>query len=155
MTYSLIYVLNSIAHILSTQYDIPIYISAVPQGVVTPCFFISPMPMTSRSQIDSRIYNEVSLDIVYMMEPNAINVTTSAYEVIDFLNENLETFDYYEEDEDDPTGVMHTYDRSVSFQDMDMHYNCTIKVRTYIDVEEVILRRLEDLTYVIKSKNPD
>ena len=151
MTYSLIYVLSSIAHILSTQYDIPIYISAVPQGVVTPCFFISPMPMTSRSQIDSRIYNEVSLDIVYMMEPNAINVTTSAYEVIDFLNENLETFDYYEEDDDDPTGVMHTYDRSVSFQDMDMHYNCTIKARGHIEVDETLMQSLEDINYEIKQ----
>jgi hypothetical protein len=125
-------------------------VSAVPQGVETPCFFISFMPSTSKSQVDKRIYSELSLDIVFLMKPNEINATTLAYTIIETLDENLEMIPYYEDGEQ--TGVIHTYDRASHFEDMDLHYQLTIKARGHIDVASTLMEELEAINYEIKVK---
>lgn len=153
MTYSIENVIGSIATLIKTQYpDYNIYASAVPQGVTTPCFFISFMPSNSKSEVDSRYMNELGLDIVFLMAPNQINVTETAYGIIEYLNENLETFDYYEDFEDDPAGVMHTYDRNYHFEDMDLHYQITIKARGHFEITETLMQKLEEITYEIKNQ---
>lgn len=151
MNYSIGDVLKSLARVIHGSFpDYKIYVSAVPQGVETPCFFISFMPSTSKSQVDKRIYSELSLDIVFLMKPNEINATTLAYTIIETLDENLEMIPYYEGGEQ--TGVIHTYDRNSHFEDMDLHYQLTIKARGHIDVASTLMEELEAINYEIKVK---
>lgn len=151
MTYSIYYVIASLTRLIKAGFpDYKIYVSAVPQGVVTPCFFISFMPSNSKSEVDARLYNELSLDIVFLMQPNAINATSLIYRIIEYLDENLETIPYYEGDEE--TGVLHSYDRSSHFEDMDLHYQLTFKVRGHIEVTETLMQELEEINYEVKFK---
>jgi hypothetical protein len=108
------------------------------------------MPSTSKSQVDDRIYSELGLDIVFLMKPNEINATTLAYTIVETLDENLEMIPYYEGGEQ--TGVIHTYDRNSHFEDMDLHYQLTIKARGHIDVASTLMEELEAINYEIKVK---
>ena len=151
MNYSIGDVIKSIARIIHSGFpDYKIYVSAVPQGVDTPCFFISFMPSSSKSQVDERIYSELGLDIVFLMKPNEINATSIAYSIIEYLDENLEMIPYYEEGEQ--TGVMHSYDRNSHFEDMDLHYQATIKARGHIEDTGPLMEELEAINYEIKVK---
>lgn len=151
MNYSIGDVLKSIARVIHTGFpDYKIYVSAVPQGVDTPCFFISFMPSNSQSQVDNRIYSELGLDIVFLMKPNEINATSIIYEIVEYLDENLEMVPYYEDGEQ--TGVIHTYDRNSHFEDMDLHYQVTIKARGHIEVAQTLMEELEAINYEIKVK---
>lgn len=149
MIFTLSNLINSIAGSLP---EYPVYASQTQQGVVTPCFFITLMPSEIKGEASARYFNSVSLDIVFLQEPNITNATDKIYEVVDYLNEKLDMFEYSDGKD---SCMLHAFDRNYHLEDMDLHYQITAKVRTYIDVEEIILRRLEDLTYVIKSKNPD
>jgi hypothetical protein len=153
MTYTISNVVGSIATLLKSQYpDYNIYASAVPQGVTTPCFFIAFMPSSSKSEVDARYLNELHLDIVFLSTPNQINITETAYGIIEFLDENLETFSYYDDFEEAPVGVMHSYDRNTHFEDMDLHYQLTIKARGHFEVTSTLMTELEAITYEIKRK---
>ena len=153
MIYTINNVIGSVATLLNSGFpDYNVYASAVPQGVTTPCFFISFMPSSSRSQVDARYYNELNLDIVFLMEPNEINVTETVMGVVEYLDEHLEIFPYYEDFEDDPSGVMHSYDRNWHLEDMDLHYQLTIKSRGHFEVTETLMQKLEDISYEIKRK---
>lgn len=143
---------NLIKSIAGSLPEYPVYASQTQQGVVTPCFFITLMPSEIKGEASARYFNSVSFDIVFLQEPNITNATDKIYEVVDYLNEKLDMFEYSDGKD---SCVLHAFDRNYHLEGMDLHYQITVKVRTYIDVEEVILRRLEDLTYVIKSKNPD
>lgn len=149
MTYTVSNIINSIAGVL-LPLDYPVYAGQTQQGVTTPCFFISLMPSTSKSEVGGRYFNELNLDIVFLQEPNIANATDGIYAVLDFLNENLEMFEY---SDGTNTGYLHTYDRSHHLEVMDLHYQLSIKTRTYIDAVAQKMLKLEGITYEIKRKD--
>jgi hypothetical protein len=55
---------------------------------------------------------------------------------------------YYEGQEN--TGVIHTYERNSHMEDMDLHYQVTIKARGHIEVAETLMEELEAINYEIK-----
>lgn len=149
MTYSLSNLINSVAGALSGL-DYPVYDSQTQQGVETPCFFISLMPSEISGEPYDRYYNTVNLDIVFLQDPNIPNATDLIYTVIDYLNEHLALFDYSDGTE---TCKMHGLQRRHHLEEMDLHYQITIKMRIHIDVEETVLKTLEGITYEIKRKS--
>ena len=151
MIFTLSNTINSIAGALS-ELNYPVYDSQTQQGVVTPCFFISLMPSDIKREASARYLNSLSLDIVFLQEPNITNATDLIYEVVDYLNEKLDLFEYSDGAE---SCMLHAFDRKYRIDNMELHYQITLKVRTYIDVEETKLHLLEDLTYEIKRKNPN
>ena len=149
MTYSLSNLINSVAGALSSL-DYPVYDSQTQQGVETPCFFISLMPSEISGEPYDRYFNTVNLDIVFLQDPNMPNATDLIYTVIDYLNEHLALFDYSDGEE---TCKMHGLQRKHHLEEMDLHYQITIKTRIHIDVEETVLKTLEGITYEIKRKS--
>lgn len=148
MTYTVSNIINSIAGALAPL-DYPVYASQTQQGITTPCFFISLMPSDSKSEVGGRYLNELNLDVVFLQEPNIANATDGIYAVLDYLNENLEMFEY---SDGTNTGYLHTYDRRHHLEVMDLHYQFSIKTRTYIDAVAQKMLKLEGITYEIKRK---
>ena len=147
MEYNIATLLEGLAEALSPLgYDI--YISNRQQGVKTPCFFISLMPSTSQKQLGRSYFQQLSLDIVFLQDPNIINATDGIYAVIQFMDENLELIPYVDGAEE---GLVHTYDRSYQLQEMDLHYHLTFKNRVYIDESSPLMKSLE-VEYEIKVK---
>ena len=149
MIFKISNLVNSIAGALTVY---TVYFYQTQQGVETPCFFISLMPSDIKGEASARYFNSISLDIVFLQDPNIPNATDKIYEIVDYLNEKLDMFEYSDGNE---SCKLHAFNREYHLETMDLHYQITVKVRTYIDVEEITLRRLEDLTYEIKRKNPD
>lgn len=147
MEYNIATLLEGLSEVLSPLgYDI--YISNRQQGVKTPCFFISLMPSTSQKQLGRSYFQQLSLDIVFLQDPNIINATDGIYAVIQFMDENLELIPYVDGAEE---GLVHTYDRSYQLQEMDLHYHLTFKNRVYIDESSPLMKSLE-VEYEIKVK---
>ena len=147
MEYNIATLLEGLSEVLSPLgYDI--YISNRQQGVKTPCFFISLMPSTSQKQLGRSYFQQLSLDIVFLQDPNIINATDGIYSVIQFMDENLELIPYIDGEEE---GLVHTYDRSYQLQEMDLHYHLTFKNRVYIDESSPLMKSLE-VEYEIKVK---
>lgn len=149
MTYSLSNLINSVAGALSGL-DYPVYDSQTQQGVETPCFFISLMPSEISGEPYDRYFNTVNLDIVFLQDPNIPNATDLIYTVIDYLNEHLALFDYSDGEE---TCKMHGLQRKHHLEEMDLHYQITIKMRIHIDVEETVLKSLEGIEIEIKERS--
>lgn len=148
MEYNIATLLEGLSEVLSPLgYDI--YISNRQQGVKTPCFFISLMPSTSQKQLGRSYFQQLSLDIVFLQDPNIINATDGIYAVIQFMDENLELIPYVDGAEE---GLVHTYDRSYQLQEMDLHYHLTFKNRVYIDESSPLMKSLE-VEYEIKVKH--
>lgn len=148
MIYTLSHLIDSIAGVL-VPLGYPIYASQTQQGVETPCFFITLMPSDISGETFGRYLNSVSLDIVFLQEPNIPNATDQIYSVLDFLNENLDMFVYSDGTD---SGYLRCLDRNYHLEEMDLHYQITVKTRTYVDVNEPLLLHLEDLTYEIKKR---
>lgn len=149
MEYSIMTLLQGLAEVLSSL-NYPIYISKRQQEVDTPCFFLTLILGTSHKELGATYFNELSVDIVFLQDPNIINATEGIIQVIEFLDENLELIPYRYDAEKAPT-LVHTYDRMHQIQDFDLHYHVTFKNRVYIADDDPLMTSLE-VNYEIKVK---
>lgn len=146
MTYNIVNLLDGLASVLSgLGYNI--YISNRRQGVNTPCFFISMMSDDFAVEMGLMSMDELRLDIVFLQEPNIINATDGIYQVLQYLNEHLETIPYSENGQ---TTTVRTYERSSQIQDSDLHYHLTFKNRIYLSSTSTKMQTLEDIDVEIK-----
>ena len=150
MEYSIMTLLQGLAEVLD-EFGYPIYISQRQQGVTTPCFFLTIMLGDSRKELGATYFNDLSVDIVFLQDPNIINATEGIIGVIEYLDEHLELVPYRYDPEEDPEWV-HTYDRSHQIQDFDLHYHVTFRNRVYLPENETLMKTLEAIDYEIKVK---
>lgn len=136
MTFTLDALVNSIAGILKAGYpSMPVYTSANQQGTRYPCFFVFEMPSYIHPEMNDRNRREIALDIVYVQQRNIPNARADVRGVIDYLDENTETFTYT--DPENASCVMRCFARSYSYEDQELHYKVTVKAlvgRTRADV---------------------
>jgi len=148
MIYSIEDILEGIASVLAEK-NLPIYTSARQQGVNTPCFFISMMPGSDKTEVDGRTFIDLGFDIVFLQDPNIVNAMDGIYSTLEFLQEYLQMIPYTQDDE---TIYLHTYERQHSIQDMDLHYQFHIKQRMRLDKSETLMAALEEINHEIKIK---
>lgn len=151
MTYSIDAILEGIATVLSESGYTDIYISQTQQGVNTPCFFISLMPGTFADEVDGRYMDDLGFDVVFLQKPNTTNAMDEIYRVLMFLNENLATIPYTDDEDIDPI-PMHTYGREYHIEDMDLHCTFHIKNRVHISKTSNYMQTLEELNHEIKER---
>lgn len=147
-TYNIMNLLEGLAEVLSQQgYDI--YISNRQQGVTTPCFFITMMSDDFAVEMGRMSMDTLRLDIVFLQDPNIVNAMEGVYNVLQFLNENLETIPYTDNEE---TTLVRTYERSSQIHELDLHYHITFKNRIYLAEDTTKMKTLEDIDVKIKVK---
>lgn len=150
MEYKIMTLLQGLAEVLS-ELDYPIYVSQRQQDVETPCFFLTIMLGNSKKELGRTYYNELSVDIVFLQNPNIINATEGIIQVIEYLDEHLELIPYRYDEDKDPA-LVHTYERMHQIQDFDLHYHVTFKNRVYISDDAPLMASLEAINYEIKIK---
>lgn len=149
MSYNILYLLEGLSSVLSTlNHDI--YISNRQQEVDTPCFFITMISSGSEVEMGRVYMNELVLDIVFLQDPNIVNAMEGVYAVLQYLDEHLELIPYEDPDLEEE-GVVHTYNRTSSIQDFDLHYHVTFKNRVYFAEENEKIKTLEDINVTIKA----
>lgn len=144
--------INSLAGVLKSEYpDYPVYDSANQQGTAYPCFFIFLMPSTVEDQIDERYYRDIGIDIVFVQQRNIANGMREIQEVQDFLDFSLEMFPY--SDGSGEQAFIHTFERSASTEDQELHYKLHIKQRVSMPRKTNQMNLLEDTNVGIKEKD--
>lgn len=150
MTFTLDNLINSLAGALRAQYpNYPVYYSPNQQGTTYPCFFIFLMPSTIEDQIEGRFMRDLGIDIVFVQQRNIVNGNAEILAVQDFLDANLEMFEYT-----DATGEMayiSTYERRASTEDDEMHYQFHIRQRVSVPRNTVLMQEMEDANASIKE----
>ena len=152
MTFTLENLINSLAGILKSEYpDYPVYDSANQQGTDYPCFFIFLMPSIIEDHIDDRFYRDIGIDIVFVQQRNIVNGMREIQDIQDFLDFSLETFPY--SDGSGEETYIHTYGRSASTEDQELHYKFHIKQRVSLPRATNYMNSLEDTNVGVKEKD--
>lgn len=121
-------IINSLAGVLQEQYpDYPVYDSPNQQGTDFPCFFIFFMPSTIESQIDERFCRDLGVDIVFVQQRNIVNENVEIQAIAEYLDENLELFQYTDGSGD--TAMIRTFERQWKVEDGELHYQFHIRQR--------------------------
>ena len=141
MTFTIENILNSLAGVLKAKYDYPVYTSENQQGTTTPCFFIFLMPSTIEAEIDERFLRDIGIDIVFVQKRNIPDGNVEIHAVQEYLDENLELFQYTD-GENDPVYI-HTYERNASIEDEELHYQLHIRARVAVPRDTVYMQTEE------------
>ncbi len=148
MTYTLQNLINSIAGVLKSQYlNYPVYFNPNQQGTSFPCFFIFTMPSTTEAEPNGYYMRDIGIDIVFVQQRNIVNGYIEILEIQDFLDANLETFEYTDGSD---TAEINTFERQASMEDDEMHYKFHIKERVCLNTNDVPINEMEGLDASVK-----
>lgn len=150
MIFTLDALVKSIAAVIKTGYpSMKVYGSANQQGTIYPCFFVLEMPSYIYPEMNDRNRRQIGLDIVYVQQRNITNALSDVRGVIDFLDENLETFTFT--DPDGETCSLRVYARAWSYEDQELHYKITVKALVGRTRNEVPMMTMEEENAEIKK----
>ena len=151
MTFTIDSVLNSLAGVLKSQYQYPVYLGTNQQGTETPCFFIVLMPSTVTSEVDERFFRDLGIDIVFLQQRNSLNGNAEIQAIQEYLDYSLELFEY--SDGVNPPVLLRTYDREASTEDQELHYKLHIKQRVSIPRDSILMQEMEEANVRVKEKS--
>lgn len=140
--------IDSLAGMLKSQYEYPVYASPNQQGTKYPCFFITQMLSDIEGQLGKRFLRDLGLDIVFVQQRNRINGYQEIREIAEFLDENLDSFIY--SDGTDAVKIR-TCEREWNIEDDELHYKFHIKQRVSVDKKTVYMEKMEVLNGRIES----
>ena len=150
MIFTLDYVVNSLAGVLTSKYPAyPVYDSPNLQGTEPPCFFIFFMPSTIEGQVGERFLRDLGVDIVFVQERNIVNANAEILQIADYLDTVLELFPY--SDGGSETAWVRTSERQWQTEDGELHYQFHIRERVQLSDKENLMQEMEG-HYGIKSK---
>lgn len=130
-------VMLSISKKLQTLFPgIKVYNSPNMQLTDLPCFFINFIPSSSIKPntvyYGSKFERLMKLEIIYMEQYNESSMYKRYNDVLDKLEYNMEFLDflYYDEDDNEYSVLIRTYDRGYYFN-TELHYKLTLKLHVY------------------------
>ena len=147
MNYSIRKLITGVAQRLSGL-SLPIYIAPTQQKADVPCFFICLMPGDFKTELSKMATANVNLDIVYLQSPNIQNAMNGIYNVIDYLDSNLETINYIDGEE---STLLSVFDRKHHLEEMDLHYQISLHVRVSLSEIQTFMKELE-VDYEVKTR---
>ena len=151
MTFTIDSVLNSLAGVLTAEYQYPVYLGPNQQGTDTPCFFIMLMPSTIEKEIGNAYIRNLGIDIVFVQQRNKLNANAEIQQIQEFLDYSLASF-MYSDEVGEPVPLW-TYDREASSEDQELHYKLHIRQRVAIPIDSVLMQTMEEANVYVKKDN--
>ena len=143
--------INSIAGVLATIKDVPVYDSPSYNNDF-PCFYVFLVNPKIDEQISDVHYRETMIDIVYVQERNSAAQNVELHEILEGLDENFNMIPYQDfSDENSEPVLLHTYERNASIEDQELHYKFTIKQRVMVDKKHIYMNDLEENNVEVKE----
>ena len=143
--------INSIAGVLTTIKDVPVYDSPS-YNTDFPCFYVVRVNPTIDEQISDVHYRETMIDIVYVQERNSAAQNVELHEIHEGLDENFGMIPYKDfSDENSEPVLLHTYGRNGAIEDQELHYKFTIKQRVMVDKKHIYMNDLEENNVEVKE----
>lgn len=151
MTFTIAYIINSIAGVLRKGYpDYQVYDSPNQQGTDFPCFFIFLMPSTIAAEVDGRFYRDLGIEVIFVQQRNIVNGNAEIQAIQEYLDENLEMFRYT--DGSGESVLLHTYERQATTEDDELHYQFHIRQRVAVPREPNPMMTMEENNVSVKTK---
>lgn len=143
MTFTVQNIISSVAYCLQELYPgIPVYDSPT-IDTDFPCFYVFLMNPGISDDIIPYAKREIPLDIVYVQQRNVPNANQAIHAVAETLDEALDMLTYTDGSEEDPV-PLHTYNRSWSIEDQELHYKITLRQRVTLPRSDVLMQTLEE-----------
>lgn len=148
MTFTIENIINSIAGKLIELYpNINVYDSPT-FDTNYPCFYVFVTNPSIKDEIEGREYRNIGFDVVYVQQRNETSQNVPLYEVLECLDENLDMIPYSDGTLD---CVLHTYERTASVEDQELHYKFYIRQRVSKPIEHIYMKDLEDNDVEVKG----
>lgn len=154
--FSTLRVLYSIAYLIKTEFDIPIYIDPKQQGVSTPCFFIQQVgsSMRFKEEVGPMATYNLHIDITYLSDYNKNDKYSDYYNIIDRFDALLCNVDYVnDEGEKLASFGIHERDYTTDLQALHYRVKTNLRVRLVDDDEEFKGNKLRELIYKLTLKD--
>ena len=155
MTFTISNIINSIADQLARTFPAPgggckYKIHGSPTFNAAPAgFYVFPVLPSISDEPSERVVRNIMLDVVFVQQRNLPDQNAQIYAVLEALDESFDLLTYTDGTE---TCVLHTYERSASIEDQELHYKFRLRQRVYIaPYEERSLQELEDVDVKIED----
>lgn len=152
--FSILRMLYSIAYLIKTEFDIPIYLDPKQQGVVTPCFFIQLIGSGQhlKEEIGKMAIYNLQFDVTYLTDYNKQDKYSDYYNVIDKFDCLLCNVPYVnDEGEKLASFGIHTRDYTTDLQALHYRFKTAVRVKLISDEDEGEL--LREIIYKLSIKN--
>lgn len=153
MNYTIQNILSSVAKYLRKTFQdenekplYPVYTSPT-ANTAFPCFFVFPMNPTFSDVIDDRSIRDIPLDIVFVQQRNIPDANDQLYSIAETIEETIDLLPYTDGEDTVP---LHTYDRSWSIEDQELHYKITLRQRVSLPRSETLMQTMEDANVEVK-----
>lgn len=118
----------------------PIYLEAVEQGLITPCFFIRPVMALDEDMIRNRKYQLYDFDIIFIPENN------TAYREL-FAEVSSKLFDYFDSLEIGGR-TLPTFERNINVIKDVLHFGVKFKFYSYKGVSDEMMQENMDVSVI-------
>ena len=135
---------QSLADYLSPQLPgTSIYADPNQQGTKPPALFLRPIYAKIAPQISGMVLRKLGLDLVYLVQPNGLNIDSTLRETADVMDLCLETFPYAANSEN-PVHLR-TYDRHWDIIDSALHYRFQLRLRLSKAEDFALMESIQEL----------
>lgn len=108
------------------------------QGTTTPALFLRQTNARISKKTGDRFLRKLGLDLVYLVQPNAVDAETRLQAAADVMDENLDIFPY-------GGGYLRTYDRRWDITDGALHYKFDLDLWLTRAEDTVLMQSIQEL----------
>lgn len=141
MTFTVQNIISSIALYIQTVFGtIPVYDSPTVDAEY-PCFYVFVINPTISDDIIPYGKRFISLDVIYVQQRNVADANDDIYRIGETLDE---TFDMIPYTDGEDTIYLHTYERSWTVEDQELHYKLTLRQRVTLPRSGTRMKTMEE-----------
>lgn len=140
MTFTIQNIISSVALHLQSLFSYPVYDSPT-IDTAFPCFFVFLMNPVVTDEIIPYGKRDIPLDVVFVQQRNVPNANQQIHAIAETLDEAMDMLPYTDGTNTVP---LHTYERSWSIEDQELHYQFTLRQRVTILQPGVKMNTMEE-----------
>ena len=127
-----------VEHLSPLLPDAAMYENPIQQGADIPALFLQQTNARIAKKMGNRFLRRLGLDLIYLVQPNSLNIHTSLQAAADVMDENMELFPY--------NGVLlRTYDRHWEIAGDELHYKFQLKLWLSKEEDTALMESIQEL----------
>ena len=139
MTFTLNTLSAAIAeHLAPYLSNATMYGDPIQQGADIPALFLQQTNARIAKKMGNRFLRRLGLDLIYLVQPNSLNIHTRLQTVADVMDEYMELFPYRGE-------FLRTYDRHWEITGDELHYKFELKLWLSAEEDTALMASIQEL----------
>lgn len=139
----MIFTLNTLADALAEHLapELPgaaMYADPIQQGTDLPALFLQQTNARIAKKMGDRFLRRLGLDLIYLIQPNGLDVHSTLQAAADALDGCMELFPYH-------GALLRTYDRRWEIIDEELHYKFELKLWLSKEEDAALMESIQEL----------